>query len=282
MARNVAEIRTLRYCPAMIDTPGSPAGSAQPERVPFGALDVPVTEKTARVRGIFESVAARYDLMNDLMSGGLHRLWKAAAVDWLRPRAGQDIVDVAGGTGDVAMRIVEAAGGAPAFAAAGGSVRVLDINEAMMAVGRGRVAARGLAETVAFVATDAEALPLPPASVDAYVIAFGLRNVTRPERALREAARVLRPGGRFLCLEFSRVRLPLLGSVYARYSDRVLPWLGERVASDRAAYRYLVDSIRRFPDQERLAAMIAAAGLGQVKVRDLSGGIAAMHSAWRI
>ncbi len=266
----------------MTQAPETPGAGNEPERVPFGALDVPVTEKTARVRGVFESVAPRYDLMNDLMSGGLHRLWKAAAVDWLRPRADQDIIDVAGGTGDVALRIVAAAGGAAAFAARGGSVRVLDINEAMMTVGRARIAAPGLAGTVAFAAADAESLPLPAASVDAYVIAFGLRNVTRPARALAEAARVLRPGGRFLCLEFSRPRWPLLGPVYARYSDTVLPWLGARVAGDAEAYRYLVESIRRFPDQERLAGMIAAAGLSQVKVRDLSGGIAAMHSAWRI
>jgi demethylmenaquinone methyltransferase/2-methoxy-6-polyprenyl-1,4-benzoquinol methylase len=266
----------------MTKAPESPEPGTEPERVPFGAIDVPVTEKTARVRGVFESVAPRYDLMNDLMSGGLHRLWKAAAVDWLAPRADQDIIDVAGGTGDIAIRMVRAAGGAEAFAREGGSVRVLDINEAMMAVGRTRIAERGLAGTVSFTAADAEALPLDDASVDAYIISFGLRNVTRTQLALEEAARVLRPGGRFLCLEFSHPRLPLLAPVYARYSDVVLPWLGEHVARDADAYRYLVESIRRFPDQDTLADMIRKAGLDQVKVRDLTGGIAAMHSAWRI
>lgn len=259
----------------------SPCGDT-PETAPFGAIDVPVTEKTERVRGIFESVAGRYDLMNDLMSGGMHRLWKAAAVDWLRPRPGQDIIDVAGGTGDIAMRMVDACGGPDAIAEAGGSVRVLDINEAMMAVGRKRVAGRRMNGAISFAAADAESLPLPSASVDAYIIAFGLRNVTRPARALAEAARVLKPGGRFLCLEFSRPRWPLLGPVYARYSDTVLPWLGEHVARDAEAYRYLKDSIRRFPDQETLAGIVADAGLEQIKVRNLSGGIAAMHSAWRI
>lgn len=266
----------------MIKAPDNAPPGGPPETVPFGAIDVPVTEKTARVRGVFEGVAARYDLMNDLMSGGLHRLWKAAAVDWLRPRPEHDVIDVAGGTGDIAMRIVDAVGGPDAMTHAGGSVRVLDINEAMMDVGRKRVAQRRLSEAISFAAADAESLPLPSACVDAYIIAFGLRNVTRPERALADAARVLKPGGRFLCLEFSRPRWPLLGLVYARYSDTVLPWLGEHVARDAEAYRYLKDSIRRFPDQERLAAMIADAGLEQVKVRNLSGGIAAMHSAWKI
>jgi len=250
--------------------------------VPFGAIDVAPEEKVGRVRAVFDSVAPRYDLMNDLMSGGLHRFWKTAAVDWLAPQPGYRIIDVAGGTGDVAMRLVRAAGGAEALARTGGAVTVIDINTEMMAVGHNRVAARGLDDAIAFACANAEALPLEDASVDTYVIAFGLRNVTRPERALAEAFRVLVPGGRFLCLEFSRPRWPLLGPVYARYSDHVLPWLGEHVAGDGPAYRYLVDSIRRFPDQDTLAAMMAEAGFEQVRVRDLSGGIAAMHSGWRL
>jgi demethylmenaquinone methyltransferase/2-methoxy-6-polyprenyl-1,4-benzoquinol methylase len=235
-----------------------------------------------RVRAVFDSVAPRYDLMNDLMSGGLHRVWKAAAVDWLRPRPGQRIIDVAGGTADIARRIVAAAGGGQAIAAAGGAITVIDINAAMMCVGRDRVTAGGLGGTIGFVCADAEALPLPDSCIDAYIIAFGLRNVTRPDRALAEARRVLAPGGRFLCLEFSKPCWPLLGPVYDRYSDHVLPWLGEHVAGDAASYRYLAESIRRFPDQTRLAAMMEAAGLEQVKVRDLTGGIAAMHSGWRL
>jgi demethylmenaquinone methyltransferase/2-methoxy-6-polyprenyl-1,4-benzoquinol methylase len=250
--------------------------------VPFGATDVPAADKAGLVRGLFDRVAPKYDLMNDLMSLGAHRIWKAAAVDWLMPRPEMRVADVAGGTADMAIRIVRAAGGAPAIAAAGGAVRVIDINEAMMAVGRRRVSGCGLDGAISFIASDAEVLPFADASLDAYVIAFGLRNVTEPERALAEARRVLAPGGRFLCLEFSKPRLPLLGSAYARISDSALPALGRLVAGDAEAYRYLKDSIRRFPGQKRLAAMIEGAGLGCVRVRNLSGGIAAMHSAWRI
>ncbi|HEX9809721.1 MAG TPA: class I SAM-dependent methyltransferase [Alphaproteobacteria bacterium] len=261
--------------------PGAGGGGGE-GRVPFGALDIPVAEKTPRVRALFERVAPRYDLMNDLMSGGLHRLWKAACVDWLRPRPELRIADVAGGTADMALRMVRHMGGARAVAGAGGGVAVIDINPAMIAVGAARVAARGMAGAVSFACADAEALPLADGGLDAYVIAFGLRNVTRPDRALAEARRVLAPGGRFLCLEFSQPRWPLVGPAYRRYSEAVLPWLGGAVAGDAEAYRYLADSIRRFPGQEALAAMIAEAGLGEVRVRNLSGGIAAMHSAWRI
>jgi demethylmenaquinone methyltransferase/2-methoxy-6-polyprenyl-1,4-benzoquinol methylase len=262
--------------------PVEAASSAGPERVPFGAANVPVAEKAGRVRAVFDSVAGRYDLMNDLMSGGLHRLWKAAAVDWLRPRPGARIIDVAGGTADVALRIARAVGGGAALEAAGGRLTVIDINPSMMAVGRARVAAAGLAGAIGFACADAEALPLADASIDAYVIAFGLRNVTRPERALEEARRVLAPGGRYLCLEFSRPRLPLIGPIYDRYSDHVLPWLGDKVAGDSESYRYLAESIRRFPDQPRLASMMAAAGFERIRVRDLAGGIAALHSAWAL
>ncbi len=268
--------------PTMPQSGGAERPPRSDSAVPFGAIDVAPEEKVGRVRAVFDSVAPRYDLMNDLMSGGLHRLWKTAAVDWLAPRPEHRIIDVAGGTGDIAMRMVAQAGGATALAQAGGAVTVMDINTEMMAVGRDRVAARGLPDAIAFTCADAEDLPLKDASIDIYVIGFGLRNVTRPERALAEAFRVLAPGGRFLCLEFSRPRWPLLGPVYARYSDHVLPWLGEHVAGDGPAYRYLVESIRRFPDQDTLAAMMAQAGFEQIKVRDLTGGIAAMHSGWRL
>ena len=238
----------------------------------FGFRTVGIDDKAGLVGGIFTSVASRYDLMNDLMSGGIHRLWKGAMIDWLNPRPGLRLVDVGGGTGDIAFRW---------RARGGGPVVVCDINEAMLAVGRDRGIERGLIEDIAWVCGDAERLPIAPASVDAYTIAFCLRNVTRIEAALAEARRVLRPGGRFLCLEFSRVSLPVLDRLYDLYSFRLLPVLGQVVTGNGDAYRYLVESIRRFPSQERLAAMIRAAGFDLVKYRNLSAGIAAMHSAWR-
>lgn len=259
--------------------------STNPSRadtVPFGAADIRASEKAGRVGAVFESVAPHYDVMNDLMSFGTHRLWKAACVDWLLPRPDWHVLDVAGGTGDMAIRIARRVGGAEAIAAAGGGITVVDMSAAMMAVGRRRVNARGLKSVIDFCACDAEALAVGDCGVDAYVIAFGLRNVTDPRRALAEAYRVLAPGGRFLCLEFSKPRWPLLTPVYDRYSEQVLPRLGRLVAKDPDAYRYLAESIRRFPDQRSLAAMIEAAGFGQVRVRNLSGGIAAIHSAWRL
>lgn len=262
---------------------GRPPGDAPPpETVPFGAEDIPATEKPARVGAVFESVAARYDLMNDLMSLGTHRIWKASCVDWLMPRAGERILDVAGGTGDMAMRMVRRAGGAEAVTRAGGAVTVLDRSPPMMTVGRGRVAAAGLAAAIGFAAADAEALPLANGCADAYVIAFGLRNVTHPDAALAEAYRVLQPGGRFLCLEFSRPRWPLLKPAFERYAREVLPRMGKAVVNDAESYHYLADSIRRFADQERLAAMVEAAGFGRVRVRNLAGGIAAIHTGWRL
>lgn len=258
-------------------TSAAPGGT-----VPFGAADIAAGEKAGRVRALFEDVAARYDLMNDLMSLGAHRLWKAAAVDWLMPEPGMAVLDVAGGTGDMALRIAARMGDGAAIAAGGGGITVIDASPAMMEVGHRRAARAGLRRVIGFAVGDAEALPVADGGTDAYVIAFGLRNVTRPERALAEACRVLRPGGRFLCLEFSRPRWPLIAPVYARYRELALPGLGRAVAGNPGAYRYLAESIDRFPDQDRLAAMIAAAGLGEIRVRDLSGGIAAIHSAWRI
>jgi demethylmenaquinone methyltransferase/2-methoxy-6-polyprenyl-1,4-benzoquinol methylase len=257
---------------------GRPSGG----EADFGYRRVAEAEKEPLVRRVFSSVARRYDLMNDLMSGGLHRLWKTTFVDLLRPSPHMRVLDVAGGTGDIAFRILRAMGGPERCAAAGGRVTVADINAEMLAVGRARAAERRLDDALAFAGADAERLPFPDGTADAYTIAFGIRNVTRIERALAEARRVLRPGGRFLCLEFSKPMLPLLGPLYDRYSFSVIPWIGERVANDRAAYQYLVESIRRFPDQTRFAAMIGAAGLSRVSVRNLAGGIVAVHSAWRL
>jgi demethylmenaquinone methyltransferase / 2-methoxy-6-polyprenyl-1,4-benzoquinol methylase len=245
----------------------------------FGYQEVRPEDKAALVGGVFERVATRYDLMNDLMSGGLHRLWKAAMIDWLAPRPGLRLLDVAGGTGDIAFRVLDRVARKPGPAP---WIMVCDINRAMLAVGRDRAIDRNRIEPVDWVCADAEVLPLADRSVDAYTIAFGIRNVTRIERALAEARRVLRPGGRFLCLEFSQLQLDGLRALYDRYSFTVVPWLGEQVADDRAAYQYLVESIRRFPDQAAFAALMRQAGLEQVRWRNLSGGIAAIHSGWRL
>lgn len=241
--------------------------------VSFGFQDVAPEEKPGLVGDIFSRVASRYDLMNDLMSAGVHRLWKDAFVDWLNPRAGQAFLDVAGGTGDIAHRIAERTKGKA-------NIVICDINYEMLAAGLARKEAKGV--SIVRVCGDAENLPIETASQDAYTIAFGIRNVTHLDRALAEAYRVLKPGGRFLCLEFSRVTAPGLDRLYDLYSFAVLPRLGEWVAGDGAAYRYLAESIRRFPPQGAFAKMIAQAGFGQVKYRDLSAGIAAMHSGWKV
>lgn len=246
------------------------------DKVSFGYRDVAAEEKSPLVREIFSSVARRYDMMNDLMSGGVHRLWKDAMVEWLNPRPGWTVIDAAGGTGDVAFRIAAriATGGQ-------GAVHACDINSDMLREGIRRAAAEGHAG-VTWVCGDAEALPFPDGIADAYTIAFGIRNVTRIERALGEAYRALKYGGRFLCLEFSRVAVPGFDALYDRYSFGVLPRLGGWVTGDADAYRYLAESIRRFPDQKRFAKMIADAGFERVAVRNLSGGVAALHSAWRL
>jgi len=241
----------------------------------FGARRVEPAEKPALVRGVFERVARRYDLMNDLMSGGIHRLWKADLIDWLAPRAGELLLDVAGGTGDVAFRFLERTGRKA-------RAIVCDLTPAMLSIGRNRAIDRGIVSDIEWLAGDAQRLPLSDRSVDAYTIAFGLRNVADIDAALGEARRVLKPGGRFICLEFSQVVLPLLNQLYNLYSFRVLPWMGQLVAGDRDSYVYLVESIRRFPAQDALMARLGAAGLGQASYRNLSGGIAALHSAWRI
>ena len=243
----------------------------------FGFRDVPEAEKAALVREVFSSVAKRYDLMNDLMSGGVHRTWKDAMVEWLNPQPGWRVLDVAGGTGDIALRIAEMARARGGDAA----ITVCDINADMLGEGVRRAEAKGEG-AIAWICGDAEALPIPDASMDAYTIAFGIRNVTHIDRALAEARRVLKPGGRFLCLEFSRVEAPGLDAIYRRFSMSVLPKLGELVAQDAESYRYLAESIRRFPPQAKFAKMIEKSGLSRVKVRNLTGGIAAMHSAWKI
>ena len=239
----------------------------------FGYQEIPEDEKAGRVHGVFSSVAARYDLMNDLMSGGVHRLWKDALIDWLAPRPDMHLLDVAGGTGDIAFRFLRRAAGARAT--------VCDMTEAMLAEGAARAQARGI-EDVDWVCGDAMALPFPDRQFDAYTIAFGIRNVTRIEDALAEAYRVLRPGGRFMCLEFSHVPAPLLRKLYDVYSFNVIPAMGKIVTGDRDSYQYLIESIRRFPDQETFAGMIRDAGFGQVKYRNLTQGVAAIHSGWRL
>ncbi|MGE3714117.1 MAG: class I SAM-dependent methyltransferase, partial [Alphaproteobacteria bacterium] len=211
----------------------------------------------------------RYDLMNDLMSAGMHRLWKNDMVRWLAPRAGQQILDVAGGTGDIAQRIRKAAGC---------HVTVLDINEQMITEGRDRAIDTVSTEGFSWLCGDAEALPLPDSSFDAYTIAFGIRNVTHIDNALAEAFRVLRPGGRFLCLEFSHLPNEFLQTWYDRYSFSIIPTIGEKVTGDKAAYQYLVESIRQFPDQEAFAGMIRTAGFDNVQYRNLSHGVVALHS----
>lgn len=257
-----------------------PSGSDGESRTHFGYREVDASEKPSLVQGVFQSVAGRYDLMNDLMSGGIHRLWKGAMVDWLNPRPGITLLDTAGGTGDIAFRVLDrldSHGGRGE-----GSVIVCDLTAEMLSVGRDRAIDRGLLKGISWVCGDAEQLPLPDRSVSAYTIAFGLRNVTHIDRALAEARRVLKPGGRFLCLEFSHVVAPLFAELYDQYSFRVLPAMGAAVAGDRESYVYLAESIRRFPPQEELAGLLTAAGLSQVRYRNLSGGIAALHSGWRI
>lgn len=246
----------------------------------FGFRRVPEREKAPLVRALFEGVAPRYDLMNDLMSGGIHRWWKAEMLAWLKPRPGQRLIDVAGGTGDIALRALPHL--SPHGAAAAGGIVVCDASPAMLEIGRARALDQGILHGIEWVSADAERLPVAERSVDLYTIAFGLRNVTRIEPALAEARRVLKPGGRFLCLEFTPAINPLLQPLYDLYSFAFVPLLGQLVAGDRDAYVYLVESIRRFPRQGELAEMIARAGLERVRFRNLTGGIAALHSAWRL
>ncbi|MBT4769637.1 MAG: bifunctional demethylmenaquinone methyltransferase/2-methoxy-6-polyprenyl-1,4-benzoquinol methylase UbiE [Rhodospirillaceae bacterium] len=252
----------------------------------FGFRTVSENEKAGLVRNVFEKVAGRYDLMNDLMSMGIHRLWKSSLLDWLAPQPGMALLDVAGGTGDIARGFLARCAKAADSAASGSSAIICDINPAMIEAGRDRAFDKGLAQGLAhglgWACGDAEKLPFADNSMDAYTVGFGLRNVTHIPEALSEARRVLKPGGRFLCLEFSHVVLPVLDRLYDLYSFNVLPTLGEMVANDRESYVYLAESIRRFPDQASFAAMVSSAGFDQVTYRNLSGGIAALHSGWRL
>ena len=247
----------------------------------FGYRDVDVAEKPQLVREVFDRVARRYDLMNDLMSGGVHRLWKDAACAKLNPRPGEFIVDCAGGTGDIARRLAKLARGAQARrGGASAQVMVIDYNAEMIAAGRQRNPHPEREPELLWSVGDALALPLPDATADAYIIAFGIRNVARVEGALAEARRVLKPGGRFLCLEFSQPPAAPIRKLYDAFSFNVIPAIGERVADDRASYQYLVESIRRFPTQEKFAAMIREAGFGNVGYTNFSGGVAALHHGW--
>ena len=243
----------------------------------YGFKSVGEGEKQPLVNDVFHKVAKRYDIMNDLMSAGLHRVWKDAMVAWLNPpkRAGWRVLDVAGGTGDIAFRILDASQHQA-------HATVLDINGSMLAVGRDRAEKKGIAEQVEFVEANAEELPFANGTFDAYTIAFGIRNVPRIDHALSEAYRVLKTGGRFLCLEFSDVEMPLLDKVYEAWSFHAIPKIGKAVTGDGEPYSYLVESIRKFPDQRNFAAMIERAGFGRVTFRNYSGGIAALHSGWKL
>ena len=240
----------------------------------FGFRQVAEDDKSGMVHGVFSGVADKYDLMNDLMSGGAHRIWKAAMMDWLAPRSSQRLLDVAGGTGDIAFRFLKRAPGAQAV--------VLDLTENMLINGRKRAEAAKVAERLDWIVGDAMALPFEASSFDVYTISFGIRNVTRIGEALAEAYRVLKRGGRLMVLEFSHVPNPALKKSYDLYSFNVIPRLGQLIAGDRDAYQYLVESIRKFPDQERFAEMLRQAGLENVKYRNLSMGIAALHSGWKL
>jgi demethylmenaquinone methyltransferase / 2-methoxy-6-polyprenyl-1,4-benzoquinol methylase len=255
----------------MSDNPAT--GPAAGRSTDFGYRRVPLSAKKSMVRAVFDSVAPRYDLMNDLMSLGIHRAWKRVLLTSLDPRPGRTLLDLAGGTGDVTL----------GWLAAGGGMAVLsDINAAMLAIAADRALSRGLVADLALLVADAERLPLPDRTFDRVAIAFGLRNCTDKPAVLTEARRVLQPGGRFFCLEFSRLQVAALTPLYDAWSFRVLPRLGGLVARDAESYRYLVESIRTFPDQETLGEMLRQAGFAKVAIRNLSGGIAAIHSGWRL
>jgi demethylmenaquinone methyltransferase/2-methoxy-6-polyprenyl-1,4-benzoquinol methylase len=240
----------------------------------FGSQTIPEGEKAGRVRGVFNSVASKYDVMNDVMSVGIHRLWKDAMMDWLAPRPGQKLLDVAGGTGDISFRFLKRAGS--------GHATVLDLTEPMLVEGRKRAEAAHMADSLDWIVGDAMALPFADNSFDVYTISFGIRNVTRPQKALNEAFRVLRPGGRLMVLEFSQLPNEGLQKLYDLYSFNVIPRIGQAIAGDRDSYQYLVESIRNFPDQETFLGMVREAGFENAGYRNLSMGIAALHSGWKI
>ena len=240
----------------------------------FGFETVREDEKAGRVQGVFTSVASKYDIMNDVMSVGIHRVWKDAMMDWLAPRPGQKLLDVAGGTGDISFRFLKRAGS--------GHSTVLDLTESMLVAGRQRAEADDMADSLDWVVGDAMKLPFPDNMFDVYTISFGIRNVTRPQEALNEAYRVLRPGGRLMVLEFSQLPNPMMQKAYDLYSFNVIPRMGQLIANDRDSYQYLVESIRKFPDQDTFLSMVKKAGFENAKYRNLSLGIAALHSGWKI
>ena len=248
-------------------------------RATFGFQDIEPEDKPRLVRGVFDRVASRYDLMNDLMSAGVHRAWKDMTAARLNPQPGERIIDCAGGTGDIARRLATLARAAKARrGGADAEILVVDYNAEMVGVGRDRV----VEPEIAWAVGDAQRLPLPDASADAYVIAFGIRNVTDIPTALREARRVLKRGGRFLCLEFSQPTAPAMRRAYDAYSFNVIPAVGGLVAQDRESYQYLVESIRRFPTQDRFAALIAEAGFKRAGYTNFTGGVAALHHGWAL
>lgn len=250
------------------------SGAQDASTTHFGFKTVKESEKAGMVKGVFNSVADQYDIMNDFMSAGVHRVWKDSLIDTLNPRDGMRLLDVAGGTGDIAFRFLQAI--------KGGHVSVCDINAEMLRVGAGRAEKKGFADRADFICGDAMQLPFEDRSMDAYTIAFGIRNVTRIEDALSEAYRVLKPGAKFFCLEFSPEVVPVLQQAYDVYSFKMIPKLGEIVARDRDSYQYLVESIRRFPAPAKFDAMIKAAGFARTGWRTMSAGVVAIHSGTRI
>ena len=240
----------------------------------FGSQTIPEADKAGRVQGVFNSVASKYDVMNDVMSMGVHRIWKDAMMDWLAPRPGQKLLDVAGGTGDIAFRFLKRAGA--------GHATVLDLTEPMLVAGRQRAEADRMADSLDWIVGDAMALPFAANTFDAYTISFGIRNVTRPQEALDEAFRVLRPGGRLMVLEFSQLPNAAMQKAYDLYSFNVIPRMGQMIAGDRDSYQYLIESIRNFPDQDTFLGMLRNAGFENAAYRNLSFGIAALHSGWKI
>lgn len=240
----------------------------------FGFETVPEAEKAKKVQGVFTSVASKYDVMNDVMSLGVHRIWKEVMMDWLAPRPSQKLLDVAGGTGDISFKFLKRAGS--------GHATVLDITENMLIEGRKRAEANQVLDSLNWVVGDAMALPFADNSFDVYTISFGIRNVTCPQEALNEAFRVLRPGGRLMVLEFSQIPVPLAQKAYDFYSFNVIPRMGKLIANDRDSYQYLIESIRKFPNQETFLSMVRQAGFENANYRNLSLGIAALHSGWKI
>ena len=240
----------------------------------FGFQTVPESEKASKVQGVFGSVASKYDIMNDVMSMGIHRIWKDAMMDWIAPRAGQRLLDVAGGTGDISFRFLKRAGY--------GHATVCDLTEPMLVEGRKRAEADQMADQLNWVVGDAMALPFEDNTFDVYTISFGIRNVTRPQDALNEAYRVLKPGGRLMVLEFSHIPNDMMQWMYDKYSFNFIPTMGKIIANDRDSYKYLVESIRKFPDQDTFLNMVRAAGFENAKYRNLTMGIACLHSGWKI